>query len=396
VGVVVREKIPGSNIWWVFASHQGRRRSKLVGDHKAAQAVASQLRARLVLGDQSVLESQPAPTSSPTFETVAEKWLDWYPSLNAWRQGTLETHQSFLRTHLMPDFGSIPITEITRRRIQEFIAARRGAGGSRRTGKALTDTTLRVRLPTLKLILDYAVEERLIPSNPMVGGPRLWRSAPQPETIDPFTGRELRAILESAAAIDRDFATLLRVWVQAGMRSGEVRGLQRGDLDLERGLAHVQRTRSLRRLGPTKTGRSRLVSFLHPVCDDGAGWEPGTTAGSRSVLDGLRHLTVAALDPAGPLFTINGHHIDEPTLYGRWRRALTRAQVRYREPEQLRHTFASTLLSRNAPVLYVANQGGWRTPGVLFRHYAKWMEQATVHLADHEAESSGPGLRGPV
>jgi len=165
VGVVVREKKLGSNIWWVFATHQGRRRSKLVGDRKAAEAVASQLRARLVLGDQSVLDDRPpGPTSGLTFATVAERWLEWFPSLNAWRQGTLETHQSFLRTHLMPDFGSIPITEITRRRIQEFIAARRGAGGSRRTGKALTDTTLRVRLPTLKLILDYAVEERLIPS----------------------------------------------------------------------------------------------------------------------------------------------------------------------------------------------------------------------------------------
>jgi integrase len=377
MGVVAREKVKGSGVWWVFAAHQGRRRSKLVGDKKAAEAVASQLRARLVLGDQSVLDGQPSgPAGGLTFATVAERWLEWHPSLNAWRQGTLEAHRSFLLTHLVPTFGSLPITEITRRRIQEFIAARRGAGGSSRTGKALTDTTLRVRLPTLKLILDYAVEERLIPVNPMVGGPRLWRSAPQPETIDPFTGRELRAILEAAAAIDRDFATLLRVWVQGGMRSGEVRGLQRGDLDLERGLAHVQRTRSLRRLGPTKTGRSRLVSFLHPVCDDGAGWEPGTTAGSRSVLDGLRRLTVAALDPAGPLFTSNGRHIDESTLYGRWRRVLTRAQVRYREPEQLRHTFASTLLSRNAPVLYVANQGGWRTPGVLFRHYSKWMPQA--------------------
>ena len=93
----------------------------------------------------------------------------------------------------------------------------------------------------------------------------------------------------------------------------------------------------------------------------------------------------------------SGRHIDEPTLYGRWRRALTRAQVRYREPEQLRHTFASTLLSRNAPVLYVAAQGGWRTPGVLFRHYAKWMAQAPVvplvKPVDPEAESDG--VRGP-
>jgi integrase len=377
VGIVVREKVRGSGIYWVFVTWRGQRRAKRVGDRAAAEAVASQLRTRLALGDQSLLESRPTRPTPPTvtFGTVAARWLDWYPALNALRPGTLENHEKFIRVHLVPVFGSLPIGDISRRQVQEFIAARRGAGGSRKTGKALTDSTLRTRLPTLKLILDYAVEERLIPVNPMVGGPRLWRSAPPPETIVPFTGRELRAILAAAAAIDRDFAVMLRLWMQCGMRSGEVRGLEHGDLDLERGLSHVKRSRSRRRLGPTKTGRSRLVSFLHPVCEDVATWEPGATPESRSVLDGLRHLIVAPLDPAGPLFRVGGRPIDEDALYGLWRRVLTWAQVQYREPEQLRHTWASTLLSRNAPIVYVANQGGWKNAGVLLKYYAKWLPQ---------------------
>ena len=390
MGVVVREKTPGSNIWWVFATHQGRRRAKRVGDRAAAEAVGSQLRGRLALGDQSLLDRQSTrPPSSLTFKTVVERRLKWYPGLNALRPGTFETHQSFLSTHLLPSFGSIPISDLTRRRIQELIAALRVPGASRRTGKALTDSTLRTRLPTLKLVLDYAVEEGWITANPMAGGQRLWRAAPRPETIDPFTGRELRAILEAAAVIDHDFVALLRVWAQSGMRSGEVRGLQRGDLDHERGLVHVQRSRSLRRLGPTKTGRSRLVSFLHPVCEDVA-WEPGTTPESRSILVTLKHLTVTSLNPEQPLFVLRGRAINEPGLYNLWRRTLTKAGVRYRQPEQLRHTWASTMLSRNAPVLYVANQGGWRTPGVLFRHYTKWMpqigrQQGTVTQAQPDA-----------
>jgi integrase len=377
MGVVAREKVKGSGVWYVFVTWNARRRAKRVGDRKAAQVVASQLRARLVLGDQSALEKRvPRSPSSPTFSIVAERWLEWYPALNALRHGTLETHKRFIRSHLVPAFGSIPIGEITRRRIQEFIASRRATGGSPATGKALADSTLRTRLPTLKLVLDFAVEEGWIAANPMAGGPRLWRSAPQPETIDPFTGRELRAVLEAAAAIDRDFAVMLRLWAQSGMRSGEVRGLQRGDLDHEHGLAHVQRTRSLRRLGPTKTGRSRLVSFLHPICEDVATWEPGVTQESRSILVALQRLTVTPLDPEQPLFLLRGRAINENGLYALWRRVLTKAGVRYREPEQLRHTFASTMLSRNAPVLYVASQGGWRNPGILFKYYAKWMPQA--------------------
>jgi integrase len=57
-----------------------------------------------------------------------------------------------------------------------------------------------------------------------------------------------------------------------------------------------------------------------------------------------------------------------------WRRALAQARVRYRPAEQLRHTVASTLLSRGAPLLYVQAVGGWRSAGVLLKTYARWMD----------------------
>jgi len=62
-------------------------------------------------------------------------------------------------------------------------------------------------------------------------------------------------------------------------------------------------------------------------------------------------------------------------LHRAWRRVLTAAKVRYRAPEQFRHTFASAMLSRNAPLLYVQQQGGWRSASVLLRVYARWMPQ---------------------
>jgi integrase len=62
-------------------------------------------------------------------------------------------------------------------------------------------------------------------------------------------------------------------------------------------------------------------------------------------------------------------------LHRKWRRVLAAGRVRYRSPEQLRHTFASTLLSRNAPLLYVQQQGGWRSASVLLRVYARWLPQ---------------------
>jgi integrase len=167
--------------------------------------------------------------------------------------------------------------------------------------------------------------------------------------------------------------------MQSGMRAGEVCGLQWQDLDLQGGTALVRRTWSRQRLGPTKTGHERSVSILHPVANDTLEWRPGTTETARSVVVGVRRLTVRPMGaPEAFVFGRGRIPLSSMELHRRWRRVLQTAKVRYREPEQLRHTFASTLLSRNAPLLYVQGQGGWRSASVLLRVHARWMPQAFI------------------
>jgi integrase len=149
----------------------------------------------------------------------------------------------------------MPVTDITPERLEDFIEAKRAPGGSvRRTGKALSDASLRTGLLALRLILQRAVRTKVLAANPMKEVE--WRGAPRIEQVDPFTGAELRALLRAADELDRDFATLLRLWVQTGMCAGEVAGLQWQDVDLERGTALVRRTWSRQQLGPTKRATS--------------------------------------------------------------------------------------------------------------------------------------------
>jgi hypothetical protein len=63
-------------------------------------------------------------------------------------------------------------------------------------------------------------------------------------------------------------------------------------------------------------------------------------------------------------------------VWDKWHALLEAAKVRYRHAEMLRHTFASALLSRNAPLLYVQKQGGWKSAAVLLRVYSRWIEEA--------------------
>ena len=114
------------------------------------------------------------------------------------------------------------------------------------------------------------------------------------------------------------------------------------------------------------------------------------TQESRAVLTGLRRLTVRSLEPAAFVFGGGAVPIHSMELHRDWKRALAAAKVRYRSPEQLRHTFASTMLSRNAPLLYVQKAGGWRSASVLLGVYARWVPEGIETSASaHPAAPQG-------
>ena len=80
---------------------------------------------------------------------------------------------------------------------------------------------------------------------------------------------------------------------------------------------------------------------------------------------------------------------DNPDLF---KHVLSAAQLPAFVPYDLRHTFASLLLSSNVPLLYVSKQLGHAKPTTTLDHYAKWLpsgEQRFVDLLDSQMEKLG-------
>jgi len=225
---------------------------------------------------------------------VAEEALKLYAATRPLRPGTRLNHELSLKNHLLPAFGGTAMTPeaFSRLEIRRFIARLRDPDGS-----GLADSRIHVNLPTL--ILDFACERGLLPSNLMTGR-RLWIHKAGAAEVNPFTASELRAILKAVRTVNRDFATLIQVMVQSGLRPGEAAGLRRVDVDVASGVVHVRGRWSLtwRRRGATKTEKStRAVSVLHPVAEDRSAWRPIDGAiETHRVLDGLRVLQDLAPD----------------------------------------------------------------------------------------------------
>jgi len=142
------------------------------------------------------------------------------------------------------------------------------------------------------------------------------------------------------------------------MRSGEIRGLQWQDFDPRTGQVAISRTRTHMRTGPPKTLQSaRLAAMTFPTLDDTAAWMPTPT--STAVL--ARVGSIVPLDATFPLFpNSQGRPYDETQLHILWKRALTRAGVRYRKPHACRHSFASIAVSGGDSLYLVGKVLGHR------------------------------------
>jgi integrase len=95
---------------------------------------------------------------------------------------------------------------------------------------------------------------------------------------------------------------------------------------------------------------------------------------ARQALDFQRSCT----QPAGGRIFLNPRNEKEWTdqsLLRLWQRTCLRAGVRYRNPYQLRHTFASHLLSQGENPAYIAKLLGHKTTEMVIRNYGRWVDQ---------------------
>jgi len=321
------------------------------------------------------------PPKAPLLRDLIDPALVAHRGTRTLRPSTLENHESFAQKHVLPFFGTMPVDvdHFDRAAIRKFITHLRGGSG---TPRILSDASIKSGLPTLSIILDYAVEAKHLLQNPLRGAGALWRAEQPTEDIDPFAPEELRAIIASAYQIDHDFGCLVQIVSQCGLRPGEGLGLRRCDLDLKTAEVHVKGTFSRGRLGkPKTTSSTRVVSLVDHVLVD--------EALSRSVLAKIKAMKLTNMDPEARVWPLSA------VAYWprRWKQALTKAEVRYRKPHAMRHTFASILLSRGENLLEIQEAGGWRSATVLLSTYARWIKLAKKSAGARSGASSRVSLR---
>jgi integrase len=177
--------------------------------------------------------------------------------------------------------------------------------------------------------------------------------------VEPFTADE-RAML--IAACRHNERPMIQFWFETGLRPGELQALRWAKIDSTAKTARID----VNQVAKTEKG-------------------PKTEAGIRSV--DLSTMALEALEAQKAFTLLAGEHVwHNPTTAQAWvtdaqiRKTLwiplcKRAKVQYRNPYQVRHTFASALLTAGVNPYYVASQLGHVDVQMVFRTYGKFIPQ---------------------
>ena len=160
----VKIKKRGSK-WYVYVNFHGRRKNRAVGTREAAEKVRRELEARLALGDATFLSA--SQQKVPTFQMYAEQWLRTYADVHC-KPSTRRSYEQLLRVHVTARFGSKLLTDMRREDVKRFLAELSQSTHEVNGTPALkfSRNTLRLILCALRAVLNAAVEDALIDSNP--------------------------------------------------------------------------------------------------------------------------------------------------------------------------------------------------------------------------------------
>jgi integrase len=294
---------------------------------RGAEQYERQLRAEL-------LNPSPIAKEVPTFKQfVSERWWPTYPHAAGNRPATIREKQGHLDLYLYPALGSTPLDRVRGEVVDRLFAHLRREG--------LSEKSIRNVRATLRRILASAVEWSVLEGVPHLPKVRVPDSA-----FDFFTKEEARALI--AAARNAEERALLLFPLHTGARAGEQRAFEWGDIDWRSKSIRLRRALVLGTVGPTKSGKERSIPL---------------TSELEAALKAIRHLR-------GPLVFCNedGSPLSMWQLHHRFEFVSRRAGLRQIRWHDLRHSFASQLVSEGVPLLQVKEWLGHGTITMTMRY----------------------------
>ena len=360
MGVKIREKHPGSGEFWVFINHQGKRVSRKVGTRAAAQKVAEQIEARLTLEESPFPEPRSKPSPKlPTLGEQYEKFSKAYMQPARIKETTRSSYEMSFRVHILPELGSCRLDEITYSRMELFVA--------HLVDKGLAKYSIQLILAALSILFTHAKKNGLVSHNPVRGLGDLYKHAPtRHEAIEPLTHEEVPVFLQGALRYDPKHYPLYLAALHTGLRSGEQVGLKWIDVDSNSKYVLVRRSVVDGRETSTKTGKTRKVDLSDALLSELRALKTRT---QETYLKEGRNEIPEWIFCNGAERPINMRNLKRR----HFQPLLKKVGLRRLRWHDLRHSYATLLISNGESLAYVRDQLGHSSIKMTVDTYTHWI-----------------------
>jgi integrase len=237
---------------WVGAvTLDSGKRAVFYGSTKAdVKASIKQAQARVDVG-------APAKDAKALLSAVVTAWIASTLEASDLKPSTKVTYATLLRSQVLTDdIASKPLADLKPSHVEQLAVRMRVKGCS--------PSTVRQTYTVLRSVLETAVRDELLASNPAA---RVKRPGVPRTEAHYLSIAEVASLLE--AVKDSRYAPLLRLLVSTGLRRGEALALHWSDVDLTNGLLRVRGTLSRANghlvISEPKTERSRRDVPLSPT-----------------------------------------------------------------------------------------------------------------------------------
>jgi len=221
-------------------------------------------------------------------------------------------------------------------------------------------------------IFNEAFDDEIVPGNPAAG---LLKGILPPENRrdlkapDPFNREELQLFIRWGEKIGSEAeAMMLKVMAYAGLRLGEMLAMHREHFDAKQRTYYVAQSYRQGRFSKPKAGKTRLVDLPDFLAQEMT--EYGQTVKKQNLQKGRGgRVDYLFVDPD------DRHRLpySQRKVQSLVRRVCRAANLRVRNPHDLRHTYATLLLMAHQSPDYVQKQLGHSSISITMDEYCHWV-----------------------
>ena len=284
------------------------------------------------------------------------------------RPSTYKTSQGFLKNHIKPQIGSIPLADCTSLDLQRFYKHLLDGGRvdrieAKKKPKGLAPKTVRNIHQMIGSAYNLAIEQHLVTKNPTQGC-----ALPKVEhkEMKTLTADQLSAFFQEAR--DSGVYELYYLDLATGLRRGELLGLKWTDVDLDRGVLKIQRAISRQNSkvveAPLKTKNAYRTLPL-----------------SADAIDILKMQKCKVGNSEWVFPSPTGGPMPPDSVLHMLQRVLKRAGLPRIRFHDLRHTFATMALQNGVDVKTVSSMLGHYSAGFTLDTYAHVTTDAQLKAA---------------